>query len=330
MNSREDKLIQRISRQERQHARRQPREFEFEDVYRHFLDRFRKPEYMIRAVEFQDVYNKKQLTEYFQRLNEAKAGFNELSWVEQQNIKLATIFEGIMVEFSELGNWLGEDVKVVKTLAYDDIVNGIDLYVQGREYKDENGETVPEVLFGIDVTYTCNLNDTRRLERKLQRIASKIKGGVPKLRNGMQMREYLPHVDFYRDLFAKEAHSGIYMPGFVVFLRKSMVEELARAYQNGERSKLSGHSVQKEILQQIYAQATAMADWIETHTASAPDKVKKEIASVRYRVLKRIEKIQEDFNFSEISENTAILLSLLQKIYSLDDRPRFSFTPSTH
>ena len=316
MNKAEERMIRRIDRENARRARRGP-QILIDSVYKHVKTLFTKYRFIISVIDFEHVYGQEIIHKYLGALSQVTQQFGKQTELEKQNAKLATIFEYIVVTFSELGNWFGHDALAIKTHNYDDVVGGIDLYVQGKEHVDKHGEIVPNCVFGIDVTF-IDLRYPHRLEQKLERLAGRIKGGKPKFRDGVRVKEYFPKIVFFKDLFTDEAKPGMYMPGFVFAMSKELVIDLMQLYQTKQNKTLSNHEVQKHILQQIYIQATAMVDWMERHATLVPDDVKTKVENVRTRVLKRIAELQSTFDFSTMSEHTEAVLQFVQKLYSVE------------
>lgn len=80
--------------------------------------------------------------------------------------KLATVFEAIVHDQSEQGEWLGHNATTIKTTDYDDIANGVDSIVEFREE-----HSASHLAMAIDATFN---QDTGK---KFDRIKNEIKKG---------------------------------------------------------------------------------------------------------------------------------------------------------
>jgi len=104
----------------------------------------------IKPSEFIDLYGEEGVKSDEAYVKRSKLKFDRDNTLEQQvSKKLATIFEAVILEQSELSNWFGSNISTIKTSEYDDIARGVDMIA---EYSSENAAA--HLALGIDVSYS--------------------------------------------------------------------------------------------------------------------------------------------------------------------------------
>ncbi len=127
----------------------------------------------INESDFGDVYSSEEINkdkEYVEKRNsEFKESRDKEGGDNQENFKLATIFEAIVVITRE---WFGKNCQTFKTANFDDIANGVDVVAQLS--KGEGDNSSKSIGFAIDVTFH------NEFENKIDRIRNEIeKGKLP-------------------------------------------------------------------------------------------------------------------------------------------------------
>ncbi len=143
--------------------------------------------------------------------------------------KLAMIFETIINEQAELGDWLGPDVATRKASRFDDWGNGIDTIA---EFTHPEGNLV----LAIDITMG---NPTKKLEG--------IKNDIDK--------GSLAHIRYFESSDGKfKGHLRGNVPKVIVGAERRTVLRLASMWLENEKKELGAHPVQLQILDEITAQ----------------------------------------------------------------------------
>ncbi len=158
---------------------------------------------------------------------------------EKEAKKLATVFEAILGEQSELSEWLGSQVTTINSSDFDDIKNGVDMIV---EVNGEMGST-SHMGLAIDATYSSNLTS------KFERIKSNIdKGSLATIKYFSS-----PNKDFMEQLRQ--------VPRVVVGADADTIDELIEMWVTGRKKELGEHPIQFQIIDLIITQLEAFKDY---------------------------------------------------------------------
>ena len=228
--------------------------FEKQSVDREFIKKLNEKakkslkEYSISMDDFIDYgeENIKKDNELIARLKEKHQKENSS---EEKGAKiLADILEAIILEESELSNWLGENTSTIKASDYDDYVNGIDAII---EFEEET--TTNHVALGIDATFSKDIH------KKFDRIKKEIEDGV------------LAEAKYFSSSFIKGRHKQI--PRLVIGADVKTIKELGELWldkdsqtegRKGEVKKaLEKHPMQFQILKQMIIEAEAFKHYSE-------------------------------------------------------------------
>lgn len=163
-------------------------------------------------------------------VNRREAGFvGNFSPEQEMTRKLAMIFEAIIHEQVELGDWLGSNVITRKASVFDDYKNGIDTIA---EFAHPKGNLV----LAIDVTIT---NPTKKLEG--------IKNNIDKGK--------LSHIKYFESSDGEfKGHLRGIVPKVIVGAERRAVLRLASMWLKNEKKELGVNSIQLQILDEIVAQ----------------------------------------------------------------------------
>ncbi|MBX9906270.1 hypothetical protein K2X96_00020 [Patescibacteria group bacterium] len=189
----------------------------------------------IQEKVFDDLYSPEAVARDTTYVRQMKEKFGPGDTMHQY----ADILEAILIEQVELSNWFGENASTIKTSAYDDIKNGIDMIVR---YEPTNHNHPAQLLaLGVDVTFSAD-----GTEKKLTRMFENLRRG--KLGT---LKYYYSEADGYRG----ERNN---LPLIVLGMEKSMLENVATAWMKRENRALEKHAVQNMLLAQADAQLDAM------------------------------------------------------------------------
>lgn len=221
--------------------------------------------YKIELNEFKDLYGNDTIKKDEGYVKNLKKEFVKKNSPEQEEInKLATIFEAILYEHSELSNWLGENASTIKTSSFDDIANGVDSVV---EFNEEEGSS-SHLGLAIDATFS---NDIRK---KIQRIKKEIEQGE------------LAKIKYFKS--EKKGFRGelSQIPRVIIGANVQTIKELGELWIENENKKLGKHTIQFQILDQILIQ-------LETFEKYANKVNQPEIAEIYNKAHKLILEIYE-------------------------------------
>lgn len=211
---------------------------------------------------------------------------------QQKNKKLALILEAIILEQTELSDWLGPDVFTRKASRWDDLKNGVDMLAV---FKQEDGR---KLVLAIDATL-------RDPAKKLRKIKKEIENGR------------LTKVKYF-DSGDGEYHGKLLqVPRVVVGVSGGTAVKLAELWLKGKKSELADDPIQLQILDEIsmqlrefmkYADGQGQTDAAEiyarmfmtvetirqkkTKLSDQPDAGKYKLADVAYKgLLYRLEEV---------------------------------------
>ena len=174
----------------------------------------------------------------------------------------AEVLEAIIIEQTELANWLGESVSTVRASRYDDIANGVDTIA---EFAQEMSTAY--LALAIDATY----GDP---SEKLARIQKEIARGS------------LTQVKYFKSSDGTYVGSLQKIPRVVVGVSQEQIVELATLWVSGKKDELATHPVQLQIIEEIMMQLRAFMAYAEKLG-------KTDIVEIYQRQLRLIESIQQ-------------------------------------
>lgn len=142
--------------------------------------------------------------------------------------KAAEVLEAVMLN-AELNNWFGQNSEIIKTSAFDDYINGVDMVAEF----EESPNPLTHLGLAVDVTFGSN-----GIDKKFSRIKEEIGSGQ------LAQIKY-----FYSE---KEGVRGPRknLPRVVVGVEWSKIAELAGMWSRGEKKKMALHPAQRTILEE--------------------------------------------------------------------------------
>ena len=201
----------------------------FSRSYSEIISDIEKPD----PKDFGDIYGRADIQEDQATVADIKGRFQDTEFEKEQK-KWASLFETIICDQIELGNWLGSEVMTLFTSEYDDLTHGVDGVI-------EIG--VSEIEFshiGFDCTFSLSA-----LETKLSKIKRTIDQGM------------LKHVKYFSSPHTGEKKKLRNIPLVVLATDKQMIKELADLTVERKHRELNQHEVKYIVLEQILFQLYA-------------------------------------------------------------------------
>jgi hypothetical protein len=182
---------------------------------------------------FVDLYGEDNVARDQTYVERMEREFKRTKTSEQAEFgELAAVFEAIILEQTELNEWLGPDTDTIKTSRYDDIKNGVDSIAEIRETES----AASYLALAIDVTFNA---DTRR---KLDRIQKEIETGE------------LARVKYFASEHMNIRGELSRMPRVVIGADKETVKELSRLWLERDNKELAKHWIQFQIIEEVLMQ----------------------------------------------------------------------------
>ncbi|MBI3634073.1 MAG: hypothetical protein HY228_00455 [Candidatus Yonathbacteria bacterium] len=203
-------------------------------------------EYSIKMDDFAD-YGEENIKKDKELVVHLKQKHKKENSSEEKEAKiLADILEAIILEESELSNWLGENTSTIKASDYDDYVNGIDAII---EFEEET--TTNHAALGIDATFSKDIH------KKFNRIKKEIEDGV------------LAEAKYFSSSFIKGRHKQI--PRLVIGADVKTIKELGELWLDKDsktegrkrevKKALEDHPLQFQILKQMILEAETFKEY---------------------------------------------------------------------
>lgn len=160
----------------------------------------------------------------------------------QNCIRMGRVLEAIMFEHIELSDWLGENAMTVEASRFDDIVNGVDSWV---EFDEGEGRT-SHLALAFDVT------TSDRIRGKLARIQKEIEEGK------------LTRIKYFTSDRLNFKGEKTKIPRVIIGANRKTVYELADLWMKDKKRELGEHPVQFKILEEMRVQLEAFRDFSHT------------------------------------------------------------------
>ena len=202
-----------------------------------------------------------------------EARFNMEATPESEEAKkIATVFEAIIHEQTELSDWLGPEASTVSTSRYDDIANGTDTIVRFQR----EDEADAHLGLAIDVTFSPDIRE------KLDDVKEDIKRG--KLTEIKYFALPDPeNPDEYTSM------GRLKVPRVVIGVSKKSVSDLAELWIEKEKRALEKHPVQHVIARETLDQLTIFERYARSRDKSEIAAVYKQVREVLERSLREKE-----------------------------------------
>lgn len=228
-------------------------------------------QYAIKLEDFSDLYGEENISKDKKEVERLEAIFSQDSKEAQQTNKLATVFEAILCEHSELSEWLGPNVFTIKTSRYDDIKNGVD----GVAEFHEDNSSASHLALAVDITFSSDTS------KKFERIKNEINSGK------------LAKIKYFKSEQMKIRGELANVPRVVIGVEARTVKELADLWTSKDNRALGKHPVQFQILKEIIAE-------LETFKNYANKIGKEKLVKIFNRDLNLVKKIYENKKIDDI------------------------------
>lgn len=189
--------------------------------------------YRIDVEKFRGLYEDDAINQDVAKVSHIKEKFLKFRTSEEVKAKkLAIIFESVFNKHAELSNWLGENVSLIPTSEYDDIVNGVDAIA---EFAEEE-KNLHHLGLGIDVTYSSYL------KKKLEKIKEKIDNGK------------LSEIKYFQSSDMNFTGRLAQVPQVVISASREIIKKLVELTEGRKNKELSEHFIQFQVLEEIIEQ----------------------------------------------------------------------------
>lgn len=219
------------------------------------------PDNVIQESAFESVYGIEQV-----RRDVAQAGRLEKKFAERDTPfdkvtrKIAQVFEAIILEQSQLSEWLGT-AHVLKTARFDDFTNKTDIIAEW--YSPEDGSRV--LALAIDVTFGGTA-----VAGKMRAIKDEVD------------RDVLGSLRYFKDARGDFMGTRNNVPRVVIGLSQEALQELAAVWVKNDKKALAAHPVQRLIIEEIMAQIQTIHSYaIKNNRTSAAQAYAQALAAVR-------------------------------------------------
>lgn len=225
---------------DRRRERRQELSPSMNAAYRKALLTLRHPDYAIQEEDFMSVYPESEVRADMQNATRLRSQFDldlERNPYDKVSKQFADVLEAVVLEETELSNWLGENAHTFKSSDHDDFNNKVDMIAEWVV----PGEGSQVVGLAVDVTYGGG-----SVFKKLEQIKAEIDGG--KLRS----------VKYFRDTEGnmRPQHN---VPRVVLGVSQEVVEKLAHLWVHGKKAELGNHPIQRVFLIEMETQLRVAA-----------------------------------------------------------------------
>jgi hypothetical protein len=210
--------------------------------------------------DFASVYTVERIQRDKMYVEKRKRDFENDSPLEKISSAYATALEAVIYEHIELSEWFGSNTRTIKTTAYDDVANGVDLLLEINPNLPLYSPS--HVALGIDVTFGALAS----MDKKFSKLKELVISGTLACVNYFQTED-----------FKGEMRN---IPEVIVGCSKELVGELAVLYVTRDaksKKELALHQVQNMLAHQVMRQLQVFARLAERNQQS--------LAAKKYRLL---------------------------------------------
>ncbi|MCL5006978.1 MAG: hypothetical protein M1153_02455 [Patescibacteria group bacterium] len=202
----------------------------------------------VKEEDFADLYGKENVRRDLERVAEAEKYFRQAATPQSERLKrYSTIFEWIINQRVELGDYFGPNAFTRRASHYDDLMNGVDTILEFRN-DPEKPKQASYLTLGIDDTFSTNQEVQ---ERKLRRIQEKIKTGE------------LTRVKYFSSDYLNFRGELKNVPLIILGTELKTVAELRDLALRGDNRGLDSHPIQHLLLQEAQTQIAAFSRYAE-------------------------------------------------------------------
>jgi hypothetical protein len=242
----EDHLIRNLDRRNRTRPHTDGERISHDPIevaHKRALELLRNKEYSIQTEDFIDLYGQHTVLTDRLRVRELKAKFDQTP-----TTKAAHVLEALMIEQSELSNWLGDSVTVLKSTEYDDYINGVDMIAEWME----GGQESQVLALAVDVT-----SGTDAIRKKMERIRREIDSGS------------LGTIKYFATSDGTFRGQRLLVPRVVIGASHETIKDAARLWNANEKKSLGNHTIQHSVLSQVDQQLSLMQRYAEARGSIA-------------------------------------------------------------
>lgn len=293
----EDALLRNIDKRRAQERREKPRETSpypaLRDAHEKARKMFSDPDYSIQATDFFDLYDRQKVVDDMLRVKQKRMMIERSETSESKEVKKASeVFEAIILEQSELSNWLGGNVSVLKTSLYDDYFNGTDMIAEWNEPGESN-----VLALAVDVTFGSS-----GVERKLQHVRRDAENGK------------LGKIKYFKNADGSFRGERTGVPHAVIGIGRKTVEQLAGLWLHKDKHSLAAHPIQRVLVEEMYMQMRLIREYAQAHgrqkVAEAYDRSLAIIAKVREEKKDMpLAELEHDKVYREIRDQSRIIFA---------------------
>jgi hypothetical protein len=208
----------------------------------------------INPLEFSDLYGEENVLRDLRKVEQLKSHF------ESHESKVASeVFEALVVQHTELSDWLGPNADTIRTSEYDDIINGVDLVLEFNEDKSTR-----HLALGVDITF----GSTSSMQKKFDRIKKEIEA------------DELARVKYFK----AHGYEGSLkqLPRVVIGVELDKVIQLAGLWDRKDNKALANHITKDIIAEEIERQLRTFLIYAQSlHKENAVRSYTQAVATLR-------------------------------------------------
>lgn len=200
----------------------------------------------IKEREFVDLYGEDNVRLDLEKVKTAEGHFRETDTPQLKRLnQYATIFEWIINQRVELGDYFGPNAFTRRASRYDDVMNGVDTVLEFRNDPDEP-KNASYLTLGVDDTFSTN-QDVQ--ERKLRRIQERIRNGE------------LAKVKYFASDYLNFRGELRNVPLIILGTELETVAELRDLALKGDNRGLDSHPIQNLLLREAREQIATFTEY---------------------------------------------------------------------
>jgi hypothetical protein len=249
----------------------------------------------IDPTTFIDLYGNENVTRDLRKVETLKAKFEN-----SESKSASEIFEALVLQHTELSDWLGPNAETIRTSEFDDIINGVDLVLEFNE-----NQSTKHLALGVDITF-----GSLSMQKKFERIKMEIE------------KDELAVVKYFR----AHGYEGSLkqLPRVVIGVDIDKVINLAGLWERHDNKALQNHITKDIIAEEIekqlrtflvYAQSISAENAVRSYTQALG--TVKDVRTVRNGFV-------EDRARSEMAHGDRVYQEILKNLerFRMTSRPR--------
>lgn len=231
------------------------------------------PKFSIQAPEFMDTYGKENVIADMQKVLALRKKWDAKDTPQEKNSKLlADVLEGMVLVNARENSWLGDSI-TMKTSLFDDVMNGTDMFTEW--YDPTEGSRV--LALAVDITYS-----KMGAASKLRDIKEKIDS------------DSLGQIRYFKDMRGDFKGTRNNVPRTIVGISPDHIQDIAALWMRGDSEALRTHPIQRVLIEEIFAQTQAMADYAHANQRKTSARAYEEALSIIGKLRKQKESIPSE------------------------------------